>query len=176
VLAFVAPILISSLLFGYRRARLLTFLDPWSDQFGSGYQLIQSLASVGSGGFFGKGIGNSTQKLFFLPEAHTDFIYAIIAEECGFIGAVLVLVLIIAFFRIAIQSALRQHSRYKKLLMIGITCSLFYQSAINVGVVLGMLPTKGITLPFISYGGSALMMSLFFLGVIMRGIEEENEQ
>jgi cell division protein FtsW len=173
LLAFVVPILMSSLLFGYRKGRLLVFLDPWADRFGSGYQLVQSLAAVGSGGFLGRGVGNSTQKLFFLPEAHTDFIYAIIAEEWGFIGAMLVLVAIIAFFRIAIKSALAHRDRYKKLLLMGLTCTIFYQSVINIGVVLGMLPTKGITLPFISYGGTALLTYMFFLGVILRGVEEQ---
>ncbi|MDR2884892.1 MAG: putative lipid II flippase FtsW [Deferribacteraceae bacterium] len=174
VFAFVAPILMACiLLVGYRKGRLLSFLDPWADKFGTGYQLTQSFAAVGSGGFLGKGVGNSTQKLLFLPEANTDFIYAIIAEEWGFVGAIFVLFLIILFFRIVIKSALNHSSRYKKLLMIGLACILFYQSAINIAVVLGMLPTKGFTLPFISYGGSALMMSLFFLGVIMRGISEE---
>ncbi len=173
VVGFVAPILIASiLLFGYRKGRLLVFLDPWADRFGGGYQLVQSLAAVGNGGIFGQGVGNSTQKLFFLPEAHTDFIYAIIAEEWGLIGAVLVLMLIIAFFKVSITSALKHTDIYKKLLMIGITCLFFYQSVINIFVVLGMLPTKGITLPFISYGGSALMMSLFFVGVLLRGMEE----
>jgi cell division protein FtsW len=176
VVMFVAPILFSSLFYGYRKGRLLMFLDPWADRFGVGYQLVQSLAAVGSGGFLGKGIGNSTQKLYFLPEAHTDFIYAIIAEEWGFIGAIIVLVMIIAFFRIAVKAALRHEDMYKRLLMIGISCMFFYQSVINIFVVLGMLPTKGITLPFISYGGSALMMSMFLLGVMLRGIEEQADE
>lgn len=172
IAGFVAPIFIAGLFFGYRKGRLLMFLDPWADRFGSGYQLVQSLAAVGSGGFFGKGLGASTQKLFFLPEAHTDFVFAIIAEELGFLGAMFVLVAIIMFFRIAIKQALRHTDRYKKLLMIGITCLLFFQSMINICVVVGLMPTKGITLPFISYGGSALMMSLFFVGILLRGIEE----
>ena len=175
IAAFISPILIASLSFGYRKGRLLVFLDPWSDRFNKGYQLIQSLSAVGSGGIFGKGVGNSTQKLFFLPEAHTDFIYAIIAEEWGFIGAMIVLILIVLFFRTTIKEALRHQIRYKKLLMIGIACILFYQSAINIGVVLGLLPTKGLTLPFVSYGGSAMLVSLFFVGVLLRGIEEANE-
>lgn len=169
---FLLPILVASLLVGYRKGRLLMFLDPWQDRFGGGYQLVQSLSAVGSGGVFGKGVGNSTQKLFFLPEAHTDFIYAIIAEEMGMIGAVFVLVLIILFFRLVIKASLRHTDRYKRLLMIGLSCILFYQSMINIFVVIGLMPTKGITLPFISYGGSALMMSLFFVGILLRGMEE----
>lgn len=171
-LTFLTPVLVSILMVGYRKGRLLAFLDPWADRFGSGYQLVQSLAAVGSGGLTGKGVGNSTQKLFFLPEAHTDFVYAIIAEEWGFIGAIFVLILIVAFFKIVISSALKHEDRYKRLLMIGLSCLLFFQSVINICVVLGMLPTKGITLPFVSYGGSALMISLFFVGVILRGMEE----
>ncbi|MDR0454538.1 MAG: putative lipid II flippase FtsW [Deferribacteraceae bacterium] len=172
VVGFVIPIFMTSLLFGYRKGRLLVFLDPWADRFGNGYQLVQSLAAIGNGGFFGQGIGNSIQKLFFLPEAHTDFVYAIIAEEWGLIGALFVLILIIAFFKVAVSSALKHTDRYKKLLLMGITCFMFYQSVINILVVLGLLPTKGITLPFISYGGSAMMMSLFFVGVLLRGMEE----
>jgi cell division protein FtsW len=172
MLAFISPVLISSLLYGYHKGRLLIFLNPWADKYGDGYQLVQSMMAVGSGGIFGKGIGNSTQKLLFLPEAHTDFIYAIIAEETGFIGAFLVLALVVFFFRIVVKQALKHTDRYKKLLMLGISSLLFYQSAINIGVVLGLLPTKGITLPFVSYGGSALLVSLFLVGVLLRGMEE----
>ena len=172
IVGFVLPIFLSTVLFGYRKGRLLVFLDPWTDRFGNGYQLVQSLAAIGNGGIFGQGIGNSIQKLFFLPEAHTDFIYAIIAEEWGLTGALLVFIIIILFFRVALSASVRHADRYKKLLMIGVSCLLFYQSVINIFVVLGLVPTKGITLPFISYGGSALMMSLFFVGVLLRGIEE----
>ncbi|GAB7140910.1 putative lipid II flippase FtsW [Deferribacterales bacterium RsTz2092] len=172
VMAFLLPIFLTSLFFGYRRGRLLMFLDPWADRFGVGYQLVQSLAAVGSGGIIGKGIGNSTQKLFFLPEAHTDFIYAIVAEEWGFIGAFIIVLAVVMFFRIAIKSALAHSSRYKKLLMVGASCLLFYQSIINIMVVLGLLPTKGITLPFVSYGGSAMIASMFLVGVLLRGMEE----
>ncbi|MDR2104699.1 MAG: putative lipid II flippase FtsW [Deferribacteraceae bacterium] len=172
ILGFLLPLFIASLFLGYRRGRLMMFLDPWADRLGSGYQLVQSLSAVGSGGVYGKGIGNSTQKLFFLPEAHTDFVYAIISEETGILGAMGVVLAITLFFRIAIKAALNQTDRYKKLVLIGVSCMLFYQSIINIGVVLGLLPTKGITLPFVSYGGSALMIALFFVGIILRGIEE----
>ncbi|MDR2400731.1 MAG: putative lipid II flippase FtsW [Deferribacteraceae bacterium] len=175
ILGFLLPLFIASLFLGYRRGRLLMFLDPWADRLGSGYQLVQSLSAVGSGGVYGKGIGNSTQKLFFLPEAHTDFVYAIISEETGILGAMAVALAITLFFRIAVKAALKQRDRYKKLVLIGVSCMLFYQSVINIGVVLGILPTKGITLPFISYGGSALMIALFFVGILLRGIEESEE-
>lgn len=172
VVGIVLPILMSALLFGYRKGRLLSFLDPWGDRFGGGYQLIQSLAAVGSGGVVGKGVGNSTQKLFFLPEAHTDFIYAIIAEETGLIGAGLIFLLIVFFFRATLRSAFENQDKFKKLLVFGIALMLFVQSFVHVFVVLGLMPTKGITLPFVSYGGSAMVFSLFFVGVVLRCIEE----
>lgn len=172
VVGIVLPILMSALLFGYRKGRLLSFLDPWGDRFGGGYQLIQSLAAVGSGGVIGKGVGSSTQKLFFLPEAHTDFIYAIIAEETGLIGAGLLFLLIVFFFRATLRSAFENKDKFKKLLVFGIALMLFVQSFVHVFVVLGLMPTKGITLPFVSYGGSAMVFSLFFVGIILRSIEE----
>lgn len=175
MIGIVAPILISALLFGYRKGRLLSFLDPWGDRYGGGYQLIQSLAAVGSGGILGKGVGNSTQKLFFLPEAHTDFIYAIIAEETGFIGAGLLFLLVILFFRAAMKTAFGNENKFKKLLIFGISLMLFVQSFVHIFVVLGLLPTKGITLPFVSYGGSAMVFSLFCVGIILRSIEEDKK-
>ena len=175
VVGIVLPILMSALLVGYRRGRLLSFLDPWGDRYGGGYQLIQSLAAVGSGGVFGKGLGNSTQKLFFLPEAHTDFIYAIIAEEAGLIGASLLFLLIVFMFRTTLRAAFNNDDKFKRLLIFGISLMLFVQSFVHIFVVLGLLPTKGITLPFVSYGGSAMVFSLFFVGVILRSIEESKQ-
>lgn len=172
MVGIVLPILMSALLFGYRKGRLLSFLDPWGDRYGGGYQLIQSLAAVGSGGAIGKGVGNSTQKLFFLPEAHTDFIYAIIAEETGLIGAGLLFLLIVFLFRVTLKAAFNNDDKFKKLLIFGLSLMLFVQSFVHVFVVLGLMPTKGITLPFVSYGGSAMVFSLFFIGVILRSIEE----
>ncbi len=175
VVGIVLPILMSALLFGYRKGRLLSFLDPWGDRYGGGYQLIQSLAAVGSGGIAGKGLGNSTQKLFFLPEAHTDFIYAIIAEEAGLIGASLLFLLVVFMFRTTLKAAFANEDRFKRLLVFGISLILFVQSFVHVFVVLGLMPTKGITLPFVSYGGSAMVFSLFFVGVILRSIEESRQ-
>ncbi len=172
VVGIVLPILMSALLFGYRKGRLLSFLDPWGDRYGGGYQLIQSLSAVGSGGLFGKGLGNSTQKLFFLPEAHTDFIYAIIAEEAGLIGASLLFLIVVFMFRTTLRVAFNNGDKFKKLLVFGISLMIFVQSFVHIFVVIGLLPTKGITLPFVSYGGSAMVFSLFFIGVILRSIEE----
>ncbi|MDE7169392.1 MAG: putative lipid II flippase FtsW [Mucispirillum sp.] len=176
IVGIVLPILIAAMLAGeYRRNRLLNFLNPWEDQYGAGYQLIQSLASVGSGGVFGRGIGNSTQKLSFLPEAHTDFIYAIIAEESGLIGASLVFLVIVFFFRKTLQAAFMHEDKFKRLLVFGLSFMLFVQSFVHIFVVIGLMPTKGLTLPFVSYGGSAIVISLFFVGVILRSLEETSE-
>ena len=173
MVGLVLPILMSMMLFGYRRGRILSFLDPWEDRFGVGYQLIQSLAAVGSGGPIGKGVGNSTQKLFFLPEAHTDFIFAIIAEETGMIGTSIITVLILFLFRVQLKAAFDHKDRFHRLLIFGLALTFFMQSFIHIFVVLGLLPTKGITLPFVSYGGSAIVFALFSIGVILRSIEED---
>ena len=177
IIGIVLPVLVAALLAGeYRKARLLNFLDPWQDQYGVGYQLIQSLASVGSGGLFGRGLGNSTQKLFFLPEAHTDFIYAIIAEETGLIGASIVFLIIVFLFRKNLQAAFIHEDKFKRLLVFGLSFLIFVQSFVHVFVVIGLLPTKGLTLPFVSYGGSAIVVTMFFIGVILRSIDEAEEK
>lgn len=173
IVGIVLPVLIAVMLAGdYRRERLTVFFNPWSDPYGDGYQLIQSLTAVGSGGWFGKGIGNSTQKLSFLPEAHTDFIYAIIAEEIGLIGAVLVFLIILFFFLKTLKTAFIHEDKFKRLLIFGISVLIFVQSFVHIFVVMGLMPTKGLTLPFVSYGGSAIVMMMFFVGVILRSIEE----
>lgn len=177
IVGIALPVLIAIMLAGdYRRERLKVFLNPWSDRYGDGYQLIQSLTSVGSGGVFGKGIGNSTQKLSFLPEAHTDFIYAIIAEETGLIGAMAVFLIIIFFFIKTLQSAFLHEDKFKRLLVFGLSLLIFVQSFVHVFVVIGLMPTKGLTLPFVSYGGSAIVISMFFVGVILRSIDESNSE
>ena len=177
IIGIVLPVLVAALLAGeYRKARLLNFLDPWQDQYGVGYQLIQSLASVGSGGLFGRGLGNSTQKLFFLPEAHTDFIFAIIAEETGLIGASIVFLIIVFLFRKNLQAAFIHEDKFKRLLVFGLSFLIFVQSFVHVFVVIGLLPTKGLTLPFVSYGGSAIVVTMFFIGVILRSIDEAEEK
>ncbi|UJF24613.1 putative lipid II flippase FtsW [Suttonella sp. R2A3] len=158
---------------GYRRERLATFLDPWAKDrvYDEGYQLVQALIAVGNGRLQGLGLGQSVQKHQFLPEAHTDFIFAIIAEEMGFFGAILVLVLFAVFVWRSFEIALladRMRKRFASLLAYGIGLWVAIQTLINIGVSIGALPTKGITLPFISYGGSSLIMMMIAVGVLLR--------
>ena len=155
----------------YRMQRLITFLDPWADQFNTGYQLTQSLIGFGRGEWVGLGLGNSLQKLFFLPEAHTDFIFAIIAEEFGLLGAIVLVglfaALILRIFSVAKQN-LAAGKMFPALATFGIAILFSFQVFINMGVSSGLLPTKGLTLPFISYGGSSLLMCCVLLGFVMR--------
>ena len=151
----------------YRMARFLSFWDPGSDPQGAGFQLRQSLIAVGSGGFSGVGLMESKQKLFYLPEAHTDFIYAVICEELGFVGAVLVIALFVIYGRRGIRAAFAAPDTFGRLLALGITTMVSWQALINFAVVLGMVPTKGIPLPFISYGGSSLLVMLLGTGVLL---------
>jgi cell division protein FtsW len=151
----------------YRQARLLAFLDPASDPQGAGFQLLQSLIAVGSGGFTGVGLMESKQKLFYLPEAHTDFIYAVICEELGFIGAMVVIALFVIYGWRGMRAASGAPDGFGRLLALGITAMVLSQALINFAVVLGMVPTKGIPLPFISYGGSSLLVMLLATGVLL---------
>lgn len=151
----------------YRRQRLLSFLDPEADPLGAGYQVLQSLIAVGSGGLFGLGLGNSGQKLFFLPYPHSDFIYAIVAEELGFIGAVAVLVLFGVLLWRGTVAALDAPDAFGRHLGFGLTGILMLQALINVSVAVSLLPTKGIPLPFLSYGGSSLVVSMAACGVLL---------
>ncbi len=171
-IAFSVPLIFSLVMMGYRKARVLSFIDPWNYSDTTGYQLIQSLIAVGSGGLFGKGLGNSSQKLYFLPEAHTDFIYAIIAEEFGILGALIILGLIVFLFGLGLKIAVSHIDRYKRYLTMGLCFVLFYQAIIHLCVVLGLTPTKGIPLPFVSYGGTAMVFQLFAIGIILRSAEE----
>ncbi len=155
----------------YRWQRLVTFMDPWSDQFSSGYQLVQSLIAFGRGEWFGVGLGNSIQKLFFLPEAHTDFVFAIIAEELGLIGAVILIgafaVMIYKIFSVS-RRASEQGKLFISFTSFGVAIMLAGQAFINMGVAAGLLPTKGLTLPLISYGGSSLLVTVALLTVVIR--------
>jgi cell division protein FtsW len=151
----------------YRQARLLAFLDPESDPQGAGFQLLQSLIAVGSGGFTGVGLMESKQKLFYLPEAHTDFIYAVISEEFGYMGAVLVIALFAVYGWRGLRAACAAPDSFGRLLAVGITAMVLGQALINFAVVLGMVPTKGIPLPFVSYGGSSLLVMLLATGVLL---------
>jgi cell division protein FtsW len=155
----------------YRWQRLVTFLDPWAEQFSSGYQLVQSLIAFGRGEWFGLGLGNSLQKLFFLPEAHTDFIFAIIAEELGLVGALVVVAAFSALvWRILMlaKHAGDQQKPFIALTAIGAGMMIAAQSFINMGVASGLLPTKGLTLPFISAGGSSLIICGALMAVLLR--------
>jgi cell division protein FtsW len=151
----------------YRQARLMAFLHPESDPQGAGFQLLQSLIAVGSGGFTGVGLMESKQKLFYLPEAHTDFIYAVICEELGFIGASVVIALFAAYAWRGLRASFNAPDGFGRMLALGATAMVLFQSLINFAVVLGMMPTKGIPLPFVSYGGSSLLVMLLATGVLL---------
>jgi cell division protein FtsW len=151
----------------YRRRRLLTFLHPFDDPLGDGFQIIQSLIAVGTGGVWGKGLMNGVQKLFFLPEPHTDFIYAVISEELGLVGATLVLVCFCVIAWRGLRVALRAPDSFGCLLALGLTTMVAVQAFVNMSVVLSLLPTKGIPLPFVSSGGSSLLINLVGMGVLL---------
>jgi cell division protein FtsW len=151
----------------YRRNRILAFLDPWQDAQGSGFQIIQSLLAIGSGGLFGVGLGQSRQKFFYLPERHTDFVFAILAEELGLIGVAVLIGLFALFAVRAFRTAARAPDRYGALLGTGIASWIVGQTAINVGVVSGALPVTGIPLPFVSFGGSSLVFLMAGVGICL---------
>ncbi len=151
----------------YRWERITAFLDPWSDQLDSGYQLIQAWIAVGSGGILGKGLGLGQQKLFYLPEAFTDFILAVIGEELGFVGIFGVCMLFLFLFQTGIRISRAAPDTLGCLLAFGLTLLLSLQAMLNIGVVLGLFPTKGMPLPFISYGGSAFVANCVAVGVLM---------
>jgi cell division protein FtsW len=151
----------------YRLRRITAFLDPWSDPRGSGFQIIQSWLALGSGGLFGRGIGGSQQKLFYLPESHTDFIFAIVGEELGFVGAAAVVALFTVFVWRGLRVGLRAPEPFGAYLALGITVLVATQTLLNLGVVTGLLPTKGLPLPFLSFGGSALLVTMLSTGVLL---------
>ena len=151
----------------YRLQRVQTFFRPGSDPQGHGFQLLQSLIAVGSGGFTGVGLMESHQKLFFLPEAHTDFIFSVICEEFGFIGAAIVIGLFAVYGWRGFVAAMKAPDEFGRLSGIGITAMVVGQALVNLSVVLGLMPTKGIPLPFMSYGGSSLMGMLLATGVLL---------
>lgn len=151
----------------YRLKRFIAFLDPWKDPSGSGFQTIQSLYALGSGGLFGMGLGRSRQKFFYLPEQHTDFIFAILGEELGFLGTSLVLLLFFLFAWRGFRIALNASDNFGTLLAAGVTTMIVFQAAVNIGVVSGALPVTGIPLPFISFGGSSLVFTLAGVGLLL---------
>ncbi|MSO61970.1 MAG: putative lipid II flippase FtsW [Acidobacteria bacterium] len=151
----------------YRRRRLLTFMDPWADPLGDGFQIIQSLIAVGTGGVFGKGLMAGVQKLFYLPEPHTDFIFAVISEETGLIGASIVVLCFCVIGWRGLRTALRAPDAFGAYLALGITMMLVLQAFFNISVVLGLVPTKGIPLPLVSSGGSSMLINLLAVGVLL---------
>jgi cell division protein FtsW len=150
----------------YRRARVFTFLHPMADASNTGYQISQSLIAMGSGGLTGVGLGAGRSKWLFLPNAHTDFIFAVIGEELGLIGTVIVLGLFVAFAALGIRAAAHAPDRFGMLLATGVTVWVVAQAAVNIGGVVGLLPVSGITLPFVSFGGSSLVFTMFAAGML----------
>jgi cell division protein FtsW len=151
----------------YRRARILAFLDPFADPQGRGFHIIQSLIAVSTGGITGLGLMEGKQKLFYLPEPHTDFIFAVTAEELGLAGALVLVALFAVFLWRGVRTSLRTADPFGRFLAVGITSMVVVQAFINISVVLGMMPTKGIPLPFVSYGGSSLFITLACVGVLL---------
>jgi len=151
----------------YRLKRIFAFLNPWADPKGVGYQIIQSFIALGSGGIFGVGLGHSQQKLFYLPEAHTDFIFSIIGEELGFIGAVGIIFLFIIFIYLGTHIAFKARDLYGQLLAFGLVAMIALQAIVNIAAVIGAIPTKGLPLPFISYGGSSLVYSMLSVALLL---------
>ncbi len=167
----IAGVVVLILIEPYRMRRVTAFLDPWEDPFGSGYQLTQSLMAFGRGSWLGQGLGNSIQKLEYLPEAHTDFVFAVISEELGFIGVTLILILLFSLVLKAIvigKKALESGEQFGGYLAFGIGIWFAFQSLVNVGAAAGIVPTKGLTLPLISYGGSSLIIMTMAVSILLR--------
>jgi cell division protein FtsW len=158
----------------YRLERIRTFLEPTADTQGSGFQLAQSLIAVGSGGLTGVGIGQGQQKAYYLPAPHTDFIFSVIGEEIGLVGTSLVLLAFLLLFWRGVRTAVRAPDRFGLLLALGITCLLVLQGLVHMGVCLGLMPTKGLPLPFISYGGSSLVATMAGMGVLLNVSQHSN--
>ena len=151
----------------YRLQRILSFLDPWSDPLGSGFQIIQSMYAIGPGGLLGMGFGNSIQKHFYLPEPQTDFIFSIISEEFGFAGVLIISILFLILIISGFMISRRQIDLFGKYLSFGITFQIAFQTILNLMVVVGLIPVTGVTLPFLSYGGSSLLITLCSIGIIL---------
>jgi cell division protein FtsW len=151
----------------YRRTRIMAFLNPWVDPKGTGFQIIQSQVALGSGGLFGLGLGHSRQKLFYLPAAHTDFIFSIIGEELGLLGTIGVIILFIVFIHQGLKIIKQAPDKFGFFLAAGIVLTIGLKAVINIGVSCGLLPTKGLPLPFISYGGSSFIFDLISIGILL---------
>ena len=150
-----------------RLERVVTFVDPWKYAQESGYQLVHSLYAVGSGGFWGLGIGKSREKLFYLPDSHTDFIFAILSEELGFLGVITVLSLFVILIIRGLIISTRAQDNFGAYLAMGLTALIGLQAVINMAVVTGLMPTKGLSLPFLSYGGSSLLVNMIAIGILL---------
>jgi cell division protein FtsW len=167
-LLFIIPLLTFIMIKApYRLERIMIFWDPWQYPTDGGYQIIHSLMAFGTGGLFGTGIGQSYQKLFYLPEPHTDFIFSVIGEETGFMGVLLILVMYVWIMCRGIFIAKNAENIFGSLLATGIVSALAVQVTVNMGVALGLLPTKGLTLPFLSYGGTSLLINMAAMGILM---------
>ncbi len=166
-LIMIGAVIVLILLAPYRLRRITSFINPWSDPLGSGYQLIQSLYAIAPSGLLGKGLFNSTQKLFYLPEPQTDFIFSIISEELGFIGVIIITILFLTIFYKSIKISLKTNDLFGKYLSFGLSFSLIFQTILNLLVVIGLVPVTGVTLPFISYGGTSLIVSMIMIGIIL---------
>jgi cell division protein FtsW len=161
------PLLAYKLSKGYHKSRIDAFLNPWSDPEGKGFQIIQSWLALGTGGVFGQGLGEGKQKLFYLPEAHTDFILSVIGEELGFLGVVVIIGMFFLLVQRAMRISVAAPDTFGRFLALGIAVLFGIEATVNMGVVTGLLPTKGLALPFISYGGSSLLISLFAVGILL---------
>jgi cell division protein FtsW len=164
---FALPILFILIREPYRLRRIISFLDPWKDPLGSGFQLVQSFIAFGSGGITGVGIGGSKQKLSYLPESHTDFIFSIIGEEFGFIGVSIIIALFVLIFFRGFSIANRTQDKFTYYLAVGLSLMISVQALVNFAVATGLVPTKGLPLPFISYGGSSLLMNMAAIGILL---------
>ena len=153
--------------YDYRRERMLNFIDPWKDAADAGYQLIQSFLALGSGGLTGLGLGQSRQKTLYMPEPHNDFIFSIIGEEVGLIGCLVIISLFLIFIWRGVRVAMNAKDTYGKLLAMGITSIIAVQAIINIAVVTGSMPVTGVPMPFISYGGTSLVINLTAMGILL---------
>jgi cell division protein FtsW len=167
MLLLALPFLMFKLSRGYHKGRIDAFLNPWSDPEGKGFQIIQSWLALGTGGVFGQGLGEGKQKLFYLPEAHTDFILSVVGEELGFLGVIVIIGMFFLLVQRAMRIAVAAPDSFGRFLALGIATLFGIEATVNMGVVTGLLPTKGLALPFISYGGSSLLISMFAVGILL---------
>jgi cell division protein FtsW len=176
VLLLAVPVVYKLAMEPYRLRRITSFLDPWKDSLGSGFQLVQSFISLGSGGLTGLGLGESKQKLSFLPASHTDFIFCLVGEELGLVGASVLIALFIFLFIRGISIANRSNDKFVCYLAYGLTLMISLQALINFAVVTGLVPTKGLPLPFLSYGGSALLVNMAAVGILLKISRGDDEK